>query len=327
MPYFHPELEVLPMPRARNSETAGVFIPGQLSYLPKRPNGEPVSLLSSEVPDGCFDHPVVILSTDQRKREAVVLILTSLRGKSLDEYSPISSVRAFHLPIHPSPVHPDNGVLLFLDEGLELRKKTYVKTEFQRSISWELLQPEYREQRTGKQCRLRPDSFAKLLDYIGLEAPVRHGKSKALKLPRHVSVDYTLGWDLPESIKANNLAQYGSINRPTVPPPRVPEWPRVPEQPMFSVGAPRSASTLQSVAPSREGAAAEVDRDISQRREAQSHEVRSILPRYSSTPQSDNVSDSDDSPSIWRKLVIFLLVMVGVFLTRAWWQCQLSVCK
>lgn len=76
VPYFNRELEALPMPRKRNREVAGVFIPGQLSYLPKRPDGEPCSLSGSEIPDGCFDHPVVILSTDQRKREAVVLIVS-----------------------------------------------------------------------------------------------------------------------------------------------------------------------------------------------------------------------------------------------------------
>lgn len=64
------------MPHARSREAAEVFIPGQLAYLPKRPEGELSSLSGSEIPDGCFDHPVVILSTDQRKREALVLIVS-----------------------------------------------------------------------------------------------------------------------------------------------------------------------------------------------------------------------------------------------------------
>lgn len=64
------------MPRARKSEAAEVFVPGQLSYLPKRRDGEILASSGSEVPDGCFDHPVVILSTDQRKKLAVVLIVS-----------------------------------------------------------------------------------------------------------------------------------------------------------------------------------------------------------------------------------------------------------
>ena len=65
------------MPRARNHE---IFVPGQLSYLPKRRDDEPSPLPNSEIPDGCFDHPVVILSTNQCKREAVVFIV-SLENK------------------------------------------------------------------------------------------------------------------------------------------------------------------------------------------------------------------------------------------------------
>ena len=52
-----------------------MYTPGQLSYLPKRQTGELISLSDADIPDGCFDHPVVILTTDRRKREAVVLIV------------------------------------------------------------------------------------------------------------------------------------------------------------------------------------------------------------------------------------------------------------
>lgn len=64
------------MPRARNPDAAVVFVPGQLSYLPKRPDDELLLLADSEIPKGCFDHPVVILSTNRRKKEAVVLIVS-----------------------------------------------------------------------------------------------------------------------------------------------------------------------------------------------------------------------------------------------------------
>lgn len=64
------------MPRARNPENASVFVPGQLSYLPKRRDGELLTPTDAEIPDGCYDHPVLILSTDQHKREVVVLIVS-----------------------------------------------------------------------------------------------------------------------------------------------------------------------------------------------------------------------------------------------------------
>lgn len=240
-------------------------------------------------------------------------------GKNLDEYSPRTSTRSFYLPIHPSPVHPDNGILLFLDQDVQLPKKTYVNTKSQRSIPWAWLQRDYREQRTRKQCRLRPDSLAKMLDYIGLDAPVGHGKSKAPKTPRYFFVDHPSGRDLLESMRADNLAQYGSFNQPTVP------QPRTLKPPKHSVRAPVAAPTLQSMARSREGAAAEADR--AQRREARAREARSILPIYSSTPRSDNVGYSDNSISILRKLFVLLFVIAGIFLTVAWWRCQLSECK
>ena len=228
--------------------------------------------------------------------------------------------RAHHLPIHPSPVHPDNGVLLFLDQDLELPKKTYVNTKTQRSIRWELLQTNYREQRTGKGFRLRQDSFVKLLNHVGFEALVGSGKSKAPEIQRRVSVIYPLGPDLLEPTKARNLAQYGTINRPTMPPSSATEPLR------YSIRAPMAASTVQSMARSREGTTAEVDRFFARWGEAQRRESRLILPTYSTTPRSNSV-DVDYSTSISRKVLVLLLVIAGALLLVAWWHCQLSVCK
>jgi hypothetical protein len=51
-------------------------------------------------------------------------------------------VRCAHLPIKPSKPHPDNQVILKLDDrSAMLRKKSYVKTEKQYTISYELLKP------------------------------------------------------------------------------------------------------------------------------------------------------------------------------------------
>ena len=74
------------MPRARKSEPARVFEPGQLSYLPKRRDDERFPDSGSEIPIGCFDHPVVILSTDQSKKMAVVLIVRFHRSTRLKAF-------------------------------------------------------------------------------------------------------------------------------------------------------------------------------------------------------------------------------------------------
>ena len=149
---------------------------------------------------------------------------------------------------------------------------------------------------------------------------MKHGKPKAPEIPRRISINYGLGWDLPQSIEARDYAQYGSINQPIVP------LSRALEPPKYSVTAPIAASTPQSVARSREGTAADVDRYIAQMREARRRD--SLLPTYnSSAPRSESVISSNQSTSILRKLFVFLLLTVGIFLIIAWWNCQLSVCK
>lgn len=185
------------------------------------------------------------------------------------------------------------------------------------------MQADYREQkRAGKPYRLRADSFARLLEHINLEAPVEHRNSIATSNPLRPSIEQPHGRDLRELMKAYGLERYSSINQPTLPPSRIPEPPR------YSIRAPIAASTPQSVARTREGTASDVNRYLAQWREARRHETRSILPTYrTSPPRSDLVVSSHDSMRILRRLFVVLLVMGGVSLTIAWWQCQLWVCK
>lgn len=234
-----------------------------------------------------------------------------------------SRIRALHLPIHPSPAHPDNGILLFLDRGLKLPKKTYVKTEKTFSLQWKLLQAEYGEPRTGRRYRLKPDSFAKLLQHVDIGGPTGHMKTTAPKVPP--PVNYSNLQDLLDTMDSN-FAQYGSTNQPPVPPAEIPKPPK------YSVQAPTAISTLQSVARSREGVAAATDRYIAQWRgsqtlEARRNESRSILPTYHTSPPSDFVVRSYNRVSILRRLLLILLVAAGVFLVIAWWQCLLTACN
>ncbi len=48
-------------------------------------------------------------------------------------------VRAAHVPIWPCDPHPDTDLLLFLRNGTELRKNSYVKTDQMFEVSWEML--------------------------------------------------------------------------------------------------------------------------------------------------------------------------------------------
>ena len=92
------------MPRARNPENAGIFVPGQLSYLPKRRYSDLFSPTDAEVPAGCYDHPVLIVSTDQRKKEAVVLIVSFYISTRMDSFGRLSMlITTAHLSRREDP--------------------------------------------------------------------------------------------------------------------------------------------------------------------------------------------------------------------------------
>lgn len=77
--------------------------------------------------------------------------------------------RHHHLPVFPCDAHPDNGVQLFLQDGLQLPKPSYVKTEWRYRIGWGLLE-DYRGSETG--FRLHPVSYRDLM--LHLRTPFVH---------------------------------------------------------------------------------------------------------------------------------------------------------
>lgn len=90
--------------------------------------------------------------------------LTSLGGTALrHKYPDNPYFRHHHLPIYPCDAHPDSGVQLVLDDGLQLRRDTWVKTEFRYEISSCLLTP-YDD--TGRQFKLHAVSFRALMDHL-----------------------------------------------------------------------------------------------------------------------------------------------------------------
>ena len=238
-----------------------------------------------------------------------------------------SRIRAFHLPIHPSPAHPDNGILLSLDHGRKLPKKTYVKTEKTFSIQWKLLQADYGEYKTGRRYKLKPDSFAELLLYIKVPGgPAGQVKTKLPEIQRPHSLDLQAMFDRIESMTASNFSPSSSTSQPDTPPPQTPKPPK------YTVQAPVTATTPQSVARSREGVAAATDRYLAQWRggqlhESPRHETRSILPTYRNSPPPDPVISPCNPVLILRRMFVVFLVMAAVFLIIAWWRCLLWSCK
>ena len=66
------------------SRAIETLLPGQVSYLKKRAQCSEKDILRASISDGCFDHLVLILSTDTRKAQVEVLIVSSPKGTDLD---------------------------------------------------------------------------------------------------------------------------------------------------------------------------------------------------------------------------------------------------
>ena len=84
--------------------------------------------------------------------------------------TPLSSkrqrVRAKHLPIHPSPAHPDTGALLHLKGNLNLPKNSNVKLDRRYNIPISLINLNYRHSHTGKRYKLITPSLALLRSHV-----------------------------------------------------------------------------------------------------------------------------------------------------------------
>ncbi|KAI1283590.1 hypothetical protein F5Y07DRAFT_350055 [Xylaria sp. FL0933] len=149
---------------------------GCIKWLPKKDQLVPNDFTIDE---GCCHHPVVILSSQARNGRVEILIITSFGGLDLETKFPAHlAARHDHLPIAPSKAHPDNGILLVLeDRSCELRKKSYVKTRDRHSILLASLKPYNRQ---------GPDIFISKRSYKTL---VQHCKFTE---SQHLPLSYTL---------------------------------------------------------------------------------------------------------------------------------------
>ncbi|KAI1129971.1 hypothetical protein F5Y10DRAFT_236713 [Nemania abortiva] len=157
---------------------------GCIKWLPHKNELRPAD---SEIDEGACHHPVVVLSTRVHDTRVEILILTSFGGLDLAAKFPTKeSARRDHLPIAPSSIHPDNGILLLLeDSGYRLRKNSWVKTRNKHSIRLASLLP---YDRRGPEVFLSRRSYQTLVQHIQFVEPARETPSYALTPERSISV-------------------------------------------------------------------------------------------------------------------------------------------
>ncbi|RYP12144.1 hypothetical protein DL765_007443 [Monosporascus sp. GIB2] len=142
---------------------------GRILWLPKK---EDTKDASDDLYEGCYHHPVVILSVEPQEGKVDLLVLTSFGEKSLEDKHPRDiKARSGYLPIEPCSPHPDNGRLLTLeDPSLKLRKKSYVNTRELRTVTFNTLQP-YQRRNPKLFYVLKRTSYQELIEYAKYTVP------------------------------------------------------------------------------------------------------------------------------------------------------------
>jgi len=128
--------------------------------------------VDTNLQDGCYDHPVVILSPQPSEGEVVILIMTSLGGMDLlQKYPRNMALRRKHLPVYPSNRHPDLDILLSLKGDKTLTKSSYIRIERQHSIEFSALRA-YRGRRPEIKYKLTSESYQQVIKHAGFHAPI-----------------------------------------------------------------------------------------------------------------------------------------------------------
>ncbi|KAI1370620.1 hypothetical protein F4677DRAFT_457741 [Hypoxylon crocopeplum] len=196
--------------RRASREPYGVAAPrvhaqlaGCILWLP--PKAELGSGCDSGIEEDRCNHPVVILSPQVDDGKVIYLMITSLKGKDLkSRFSQDSTLqlRLEHVPIRPCRPHPDNGMLLSLDDvSLEMRKKSYVKTNTQHCIKLTFLRP---YDRRGPDYVLSRKSYHELIQHAKFAPPAPHPASNTVPFPTRVRQH-----DQPTPITRERSGSYG----------------------------------------------------------------------------------------------------------------------
>ena len=107
--------------------------------------------------EGIFCHPVLIMSVDDRRSEASILIITSARGKAFRKLHP--NLKVYGVPIWPNDPHPLNNSLVYLKNQWALPKECFINTIRQYRVPCCVLKPLFC-QKNNDQFQLRDESFA-----------------------------------------------------------------------------------------------------------------------------------------------------------------------
>ncbi|KAF2239580.1 hypothetical protein EV356DRAFT_104300 [Viridothelium virens] len=117
------------------------YEPGSICWLKARDDFVDDIDSIAELPDGCYNHPAVLLWTEGSGMKAVIFLITSFNGVPLHvKHAKSKALREQHLPISPSPPHPDSGILLEID-GDPLRNTSCVKVKNVRVCTTRALRP------------------------------------------------------------------------------------------------------------------------------------------------------------------------------------------
>ncbi|KAI1473256.1 uncharacterized protein F4812DRAFT_44130 [Daldinia caldariorum] len=159
--------------------------------------------------DRC-NHPVVILSPQAEDGKVTYLMITSLKGTELKtRFKRDQNLRLEHIPIRPNDPHPDNGMLLSLEDvALALRKKSYVKTKTQYRIRVASLRP---YERRGPEYILSRKSYQDLIDYSKFTPPAPHPSQSTVSSPGRV---WSYGQAIPIAReRSGSYSEYVSAQR------------------------------------------------------------------------------------------------------------------
>ncbi|KAH6984270.1 hypothetical protein BKA56DRAFT_580821 [Ilyonectria sp. MPI-CAGE-AT-0026] len=163
------------------------LLAGKIMWLPKQ--GELQCDLG--IDDGCYNHPVVVLSPFPESEKVVVLLITSLNGRALQDCRWTQDVRAGHLPVHPCDPHPDSGKILRLRSDMELRKKSYVKTMRKIKVPLDCLRGYHG--RHALYCIFTAASYKELLESAQFQPPLPSPSQATLNHPASSELSWSIG--------------------------------------------------------------------------------------------------------------------------------------
>ncbi|KAH6648270.1 hypothetical protein BKA67DRAFT_358591 [Truncatella angustata] len=134
---------------------------GHIAWLP-RMNTPGIDL---SLDPGCYDHPVVILSPRVTVGKVVILTMTSFGDTDLVERHKHARKRRPYLPVFPASPHPDNGIILYLEDlSLPLHRNGWIDTSEPLTVRFDSLIP-YNE--PEEDFTLSRASYQQLIGYSG----------------------------------------------------------------------------------------------------------------------------------------------------------------